>query len=266
MIKFYKMHGLGNDYVYFDCISETLPVEKIISLVPEISDRHLGIGSDGVVLLLPSDKASVRMRMFNNHDGKEAEMCGNAVRCVCALANELGLSGSIMSVETIPGIISAEVENYNVKVQMFYPPKIENDKGITTSVGKEFKYCSVDVGNPHAVIEASDIDNFEVEKYGKPIETQIELFPNKTNVEFYEELSPGIVKMRVWERGSGETQACGTGACATAGAYRLNHPECDEVIVKMLGGDLKLRWEDNNFYMTGPTKFVFVGGIDLDNL
>ncbi|MCV6599635.1 MAG: diaminopimelate epimerase [Alphaproteobacteria bacterium] len=265
-MKFYKMHGLGNDYIYFDCISEKLPIEKIIQSTIQVSKRHTGIGSDGIVLILPSDKADIKMRMFNSIDGKEAEMCGNAVRCVSYLANKLNITKEAMTVETIPGIISSEIIEENVKVKMFYPPKVQDQEMPISSCDKNFDFNYVDVGNPHAVIRAENIDKLEIEKYGKPIENNTNTFPNKTNVEFYEEISKGILKMRVWERGSGETMACGTGACATAGAYRLKNKECNEITVKMLGGDLQLLWQDNNFYMIGPAKFVFAGEIYLENL
>jgi len=267
-MKFFKMHGLGNDYIYFDCINNKYDTDQIIKNAVSLSHRNFGIGSDGVVLLLPSDKADVRMRMFNSLDGTEAEICGNAVRCISRLANRLGIMGDNGTVETIPGIVNAEIINdkvNSVKVKMFSPPKIVSDYETVESVDKTFSFIRVDVGNPHAVIFVSGIKDFEVKKYGQVIENNLKLFPNKTNVEFYEEAGRDVLSMRVWERGSGETLSCGTGACATAAAYRYKHNNnVDIVTVKMLGGDLRLIWEDGDFYMQGATSFVFEGEVELN--
>ncbi len=266
-MEFYKLHGLGNDYIYVDCVTQQQDVASIVASVTELSDRRFGIGSDGVILLLPSDKADVRMRMFNCHDGSEAEMCGNGVRCVFKLANELGIVGDTGTVETIPGIVhGAMAENDMVSVRLFSKPNILEINKAVTSTDKEFTFYNVNVGNPHAVINISGVADFDVEKYGKPIEKNLDLFPERTNVEFYEELSRGVVSMRVWERGSGETFACGTGACATAATYRdsLNN-EIDEVTVKMLGGDLHLTWTEDGFYMKGGATLVFKGEVALNN-
>lgn len=267
-MKFFKMHGLGNDYIYFDCINNKYDTSQIIKSVVSLSHRNFGIGSDGVVLLMPSDKADIRMRMFNSLDGTESEMCGNAVRCISRLANRLGIMGDNGTVETIPGIVNAEIINdkfNSVKVKMFYPPKIISDYEIVESVDKAFSFIRVDVGNPHAVICAASIEEFEVKKYGQVIENNLKLFPNKTNVEFYEEVGRDVLSMRVWERGSGETLSCGTGACATAAAYRYKqNNNVDIITVKMLGGDLCLTWEDGDFYMQGATSFVYEGEVDLN--
>lgn len=269
-MEFYKMNGLGNDYIYFDCVNNDHDIDRIIKNVSKLSDRNFGIGSDGVVLLLPSDKeADLRMRMFNCHDGSEAEMCGNAIRCVAQLAYKLGIANSDQKIETIPGIVEAEIiggEDHLVKVKMFYPPKVATGSEHVISEGDEFEFTRVDIGNPHAIIKTFNVKSFEVQKYGEPIENNLKLFPERTNVEFYEEVSEGVVSMRVWERGSGETLACGTGACATAAAYRETMiDKLDEITVKMLGGDLTLIWNEEGFYMQGPTSFVFKGEIDLNN-
>lgn len=265
-VKFYKMHGLGNDYIYFDCISEKINIDEILPIIPQLSDRNFGIGSDGVVFLLPSDKADIRMRMFNSHDSSEAEMCGNAARCISKLAYDLSITSNSLTLETIPGIIEAKITQNAVKLKMFSLPDISDTSEQVNSEDKVFDFHRVNVGNPHAVIKVEKTDSFDVEKYGKPIEENTKLFPQKTNVEFYEEISKDVVKMRVWERGSGETLACGTGACAAAATHRLvNNNDINEITVQMRGGDLKLSWVDNNFYMQGEARFVYEGIIDLDN-
>jgi len=270
IMEFYKLNGLGNDYIYFDCISNKFDVEAILKNVVKLSDRRFGIGSDGVILLLPSDKADVRMRMFNSFDGSEAQMCGNGARCVARLAYKLGLAKKNLTIEASPGVISAEViedELNSVRLKMFYPPKIADNMEEIKSVDMDYKFARVDVGNPHAVINVKDVKAFDVERYGKPIENNISIFPERTNVEFYEEIEKSVVSMRVWERGSGETLACGTGACATAAAYRKTYDNSiNNVEVKMIGGNIKLIWEENDFYMQGGTNFVFSGDVDLNNL
>jgi len=270
-MKFYKMHGLGNDYAYFDCISEKLDVNKIISKTVKLSDRHFGIGSDGAILLLPSDKADIRMRMFNSFDGSEAEMCGNGLRCTSRLAYKLGIVGKKFKVETIPGIFEVEIIEdalNSVKIKMAFPPKVNAEMEEVKSADRGFNFYRVSVGNPHAVIHINDaVKDFDVEKYGKPVENNLGLFPERTNTEFYEVEAEDILNMRVWERGSGETLACGTGACATAAAYRHSiGNSINKVTVKMRGGPLTLMWEGGDFYMQGGTSFVYTGEIDLDTL
>ncbi len=266
-LKFYKLHGAGNNYIYFDCIDENKEsVDKIIDSVVEISDVNFGIGSDGVILLLDSDKANLKMRIFNA-DGSEAEMCGNGVRCCAKLANKLLLTADKAKIETGAGMVETEIIGDEVRVKMFNPPKVFAQSEIVNVCGKVFDFHRVDMGNPHAVIFTKDVAKFDVEKYGKPIENSVTLFPDKTNVEFFEEVEEGVLNMRVWERGSGETLACGTGACATAGVYRLlNNNEYNEITVKMLGGDLKLSWGGDDFFMQGGATFVCEGIIDTDDL
>ncbi|MDD4520129.1 MAG: diaminopimelate epimerase [Alphaproteobacteria bacterium] len=263
-MKFYKMHGAGNDYVYIDGVSEKIDFEKCVSKVKVLSARRFGIGSDGVIFLLPSQKADLRMRMYNGEDGTEAEMCGNGIRCVMKLAFLLGLLPRKAVIETLPGLIEGEVlDDENVKVKMFFPPKVSLEKEHVSSADKEFSFTRVNIGNPHAVIKEENISSFEVEKYGRPIENNLSLFPERTNVEFYEMLSKNKARMRVWERGSGETWACGTGASATAGVI---HQETglDEIEVEMRGGTLSFFFDGDDFYMQGPAKLVYVGEVDLE--
>jgi diaminopimelate epimerase len=263
-MKFYKLQGAGNDYIYIDGITSFIDVDSLLPKVPRLSDRHFGIGSDGVIFLLPSDKADVRMRMFNGFDSSEAQMCGNGVRCVMALAHRLKLVPKKATIETSAGIVLAQVlEKKEIGIRMFYPPKVSNTAEKVTVCGRSFQFYRADMGNPHAVIllpENEDLDTFPVEKYGPTLEGNLALFPEKTNVEFFQETSFGSLKMRVWERNSGETMACGTGACATAGVYRaLNPAKTDSVTVRMKGGALKLSWKSDGFYMQGPAVFVFEG-------
>ncbi len=266
-MKFYKLQGAGNDYIYIDGITVPVNVDDLVPKVPRLSDRHFGIGSDGVIFLLPSRKGDVRMRMFNGFDGSEAQMCGNGVRCVMALAHRLSLVGETAVIETIPGLVQAQVlKEDEVSIRMFYPPRVSGQTETVASCGRTFEFRRADMGNPHAVVllpEDEVLDTFPVEKYGPPIEENLSLFPEKTNVEFFKVSSSGTLEMRVWERNSGETMACGTGACATAGVYRsLMAEKMDEVSVRMRGGTLKLSWKKDGFYMQGPAVFVFEGEFD----
>ena len=265
-IMFYKMHGLGNDYIYFNGVNETLPINDIITRVSSLSDRNFGIGSDGVVLLLPSENADIKIRMFNNFDGTEAEICGNATRCIAKLSYQLGITTKKLTIETIPGIIHAEIIGNDVRLKMFQLPQVSKEKETIKSLDKMFDFYRVDIGNPHVVIKMSEISNFEVEKYGRIIENNNLLFPSRTNVEFYQEMDADVLSMRVWERGSGETLSCGSGACAVAAVYRYeNNNMRNDIIVKMLGGDLKFLWEDDYFYMQGDATFIYDGKVNLNN-
>ncbi|NQT20149.1 MAG: diaminopimelate epimerase [Planctomycetes bacterium] len=272
-MKFTKMHGCGNDYVYVNCFDEkvTHPAE----LSRKISDRHFGVGSDGLVLVLPSEVADVRMRMFNP-DGSEAEMCGNAIRCVGKLASERGLAaGEQLLVETAAGIKTLELEIENgtvglVRVNMGRPileridvpmrgpaGKVVNEKLLAG--GREFIVTCVSMGNPHCVMYVDDVHNFDVRGIGPLIENH-EAFPNRTNAEFAQVLANDEVRLRVWERGAGETLACGTGASATCVAGVLTGRTGKTITVHLPGGDLKLEWaDDGNVYMTGPAVEVFTG-------
>jgi diaminopimelate epimerase len=277
-MKFTKMHGLGNDYIYVNCFSET--VEDPSKVAKFVSDRHFGIGSDGLVLIMPSDKADFRMRMFNS-DGSEAEMCGNAIRCVGKYVYDNGLTKkNLVSIETLAGIKILELSIKNnsvelVRVDMGEPIlkpvniPVLSDKEIfkaelVTVNGREFKVTCVSMGNPHAVSYVESVDDFPLEQFGPKMETH-NLFPRRINAEFVEVVDRTTLKMRVWERGAGETLACGTGACAVLVASVLNGISERKATVKLLGGDLIVEWdEDNNHvYKTGPAVKVFEGVIEI---
>ncbi|MCI8353098.1 MAG: diaminopimelate epimerase [Clostridia bacterium] len=279
MKKFTKMEGLGNDYIYMDCTKSGEP-DNIASLAQFVSDRHFGIGGDGLILICKSDIADFKMRMFNA-DGTEAEMCGNGIRCVGKFVHDKGLTGkNNLKIETLAGIkvlnlniVSGKVET--VEVDMGEPilepeniPVISKENPVKdleiTVLDKTFKFTCVSMGNPHAITKVENVEEFDVEKYGSILEID-KHFPEKANIEFIEILDKKQVKMRVWERGTGETLACGTGACAVAVSCILNGYTDNEVTVKLLGGELKILWnkEDNHVYMTGPARIVFEGEIDI---
>ena len=274
MIKFTKMQGLGNDYVYMDAIHQKIENES--SLAQFVSNRHFGIGSDGLFLICKSDIADFKMRMFNS-DGSEAEMCGNGIRCVGKFVYDKGLTDkTTVTIETLAGIKTLELNTKDgkvetVKVDMGEPiltpkeiPVISDEEPVKNLMleaeGRKFKFTCVSMGNPHAITEVEDTEKFDVEKYGKVLEAD-KAFPNKTNVEFIQIVDKNHVKMRVWERGAGETLACGTGACATAVACYLNGKTDRNVEVELLGGKLYIEWneENNHIYMTGPAVTVFEG-------
>ena len=273
MIKFTKMQGLGNDYVYIDATKEN--IENPSVLAKYISDRHFGVGSDGLILICPSDKADFRMRMFNS-DGSEAEMCGNGIRCVGKFVYDKKLTDkTLVTVETKAGIktlkLNVKDEKVDtVRVDMGTPilesekiPVITDEKIAQNlrlnALDKSFDFTCVSMGNPHAVTVVDNVTDFDVKKYGSILEVN-EAFPNKTNVEFVEIKDPENIKMRVWERGTGETLACGTGACASVVACNLNGLTKRSVNVELLGGNLNIELgEDNHVYMTGPAVTVFDG-------
>lgn len=280
MKKFTKMQGLGNDYVYMDCTGEGQEIVDPSSLAKFVSNRHFGIGSDGLILICKSEVADFKMRMFN-YDGSEAEMCGNGIRCVGKFVYDKGLTNkTILDIETLAGIktLVLNVENNkveSVKVDMGEPillpekiPVIAETtpvKNLTIPVlDKEFIFTCVSVGNPHAITIVEDLEEIEIEKYGPVIEKN-EHFPKKINVEFIQIKDEATVKMRVWERGSGETMACGTGASAAAVACILNNYVNRNVEVELLGGNLQIEWneQDNHIYMTGPAVTVFEGEIEI---
>ena len=271
-MKITKMQGLGNDYIYINGFEETVPDPEALSR--RISDRHFGVGSDGLVLILPCEEADFRMRMFNA-DGSEAEMCGNAARCVGRYIHDRGLSSrEEIRLMTGAGIKTLKLtvkdgRNVRVKVDMGEPElnparipvRLEGDQAIGVPVeaaGKKMKMTCVSMGNPHAVIAVDDADSFDVHGIGAELEVN-PLFPNKTNVEFVTVKDRRHLRMRVWERGSGETMACGTGACATLVACVLNGL-CDrKAVLELNGGPLTVEWdsEDNHVYQEGPAEFVF---------
>ena len=274
-MKFTKMQGIGNDYVYVNCLQET--IENPSELAKKISDRHYGVGSDGLIMINPSDKADFEMEMYNA-DGSRGEMCGNGIRCVAKYVYDYGLTDKTsISVETLAGIkyLDLTVEDGKVvlvKVDMGKPmlrpeevPVVSEkeeviDEPITVD-GQEYSMTCVSMGNPHAVVFIDqDVKEFPLETVGVKFENH-ERFPKRVNTEFVNVLDRHTAQMRVWERGSGETLACGTGACAVAVACALNGLTEDEVTVKLLGGDLQIKWdrEKNTVYMTGPAEVVFDG-------
>lgn len=276
--KFSKMHGAGNDYIYVNCFKEK--VENINETAKAVSDRHFGIGSDGLVLICPSDVADFRMDMYNS-DGSQAEMCGNATRCVGKYVYDRGLTDKTqITLETLAGIKILDLnvkdgEVQTVRVNMGSPELVPKnipidsnlDRFISEDVevdGKVYKVTGVSMGNPHAVTFIDDTDSLEIEKIGPKFENN-EIFPDKVNTEFIQIIDKKTVKMRVWERGSGETFACGTGACASVVASVLNRLTENKVTVKLLGGELEIEYnqDENTVYMTGPARAVFTGEYDI---
>lgn len=279
MLKFTKMHGLGNDYVYMDAINQK--IENRQEIAKFVSDRHFGIGSDGLILICPSNVADFKMQMFNQ-DGSEAQMCGNGIRCVGKYVYDKGLTNkTTISIETLAGIkiLKMQEENGKIKlitVDMGEPilepnkiPVISNENPVKNLLlnaeNRDFKFTCVSMGNPHGITFIDeDVNSFDVCKFGKKLEVD-SVFPQKANIEFVNIIDEKNIKMRVWERGAGETLACGTGACAVTVASVLNGYTKREVTVKLLGGDLKINWskEDNHIYMTGPATTVFEGEIEI---
>lgn len=260
-MKFTKMQGLGNDYVYLDCTKAT-PAD-LPSLAVKVSDRHFGIGSDGLICICASEKADFRMRMFNA-DGSEGEMCGNGIRCVGKFVYDKGLTDKIsLTIETLAGIKTLELTVDGGKVSAVAvdmgAPLIEEARTITFQ-GREYRGIPVSMGNPHFVIPTNGVKGFDLRIHA-PLSIPNPAFPNGVNVEIAEVLSPNHVLMRVWERGSGETLACGTGACATVAALASEGETEREVTVTLLGGDLHIRWdeESGHIFMTGPAVTVFEG-------
>jgi len=268
------MHGAGNDYVYIDCFQETIHCPEELAI--RLSDRHKGIGSDGLVLIMPSNKCDFRMRMFNS-DGSEAQMCGNAIRCVGKYVYDNGYTQKLnITVETLSGVKQLELFPTNnkiskVKVDMGKPILLVKDIPVIWEeeklIYKTINFLSgpriltaVSMGNPHAIIFSEKIDKLDIEKIGKEIEYH-PMFPEKTNVEFVEVLSLHHAKMRVWERGSGETQACGTGACAALVSSVINGKLNRKATISLLGGDLELEWDKKteHVFMTGDAKLVYTG-------
>ena len=279
-MKFTKMHGSGNDYIYINCFHETVDSPEI--LVSSLSDRHKGIGSDGLVLIMPSVAADFRMRMFNP-DGSEAQMCGNASRCVGKYVYDKGLTSKTqLSLETKAGIkylqlfvVDGKVDK--VCVDMGEPvleaPLIPVDYPHEQVINQEIDFeperyaiTCVSMGNPHTVIFTEGIKELSLEKIGKKIE-RFSLFPERTNVELVEIISLNKANMRVWERGTGETQACGTGACAVLVAGVLNKKLERKATIALPGGDLEIEWSEanNHVYMTGEAKTVFEGKLILNH-
>lgn len=281
-IKFTKMQAFGNDYVYIETINQKLP-ENLNELARFVSNRHFGIGSDGMVLICPSSVADFRMRIFNP-DGSEAEMCGNAIRSVGKFVYDHKLTNKTnITVETLGGIKNLEltVDNdivTNIKANIGNPifdPKLipvntNKDKFFMESVkilDKEFKMSSLSWGNPHTVIFVEDVLNFDVGKYGPAIEFCTDVFPKKTNVTFAEIVKPDYIKIREWERGTGETIGCGTGcSSAVVIGYELGLTS-NKCTVEQIGGPLEIEYtSDKELYMKGPSNFVFESEIDVSHI
>ena len=278
-MKFTKMHGIGNDYVYVNCLKEK--VEDPAEAARFVSDRHFGVGSDGLILIKPSEVADFQMDMYNA-DGSRSEMCGNGVRCVAKYVYDYGLTDKTeVDIETGAGIKHIVLTIKDGKVEKarvdmgepilkpeLVPVKGEGDKLVNEPIlvdGQQYRMTCVSMGNPHAVVFLDeDVKELDIEKIGPKFENH-ERFPKRTNTEFMNVLDRHTMNMRVWERGSGETLACGTGTCASVVAAVLNGFTERDVLVHLLGGDLEIHWDekDNHVYMTGSATTVFDGEIDL---
>lgn len=275
-MKFTKMHGIGNDYVYVNCFKEK--IENPGEVAKRISDRHFGIGSDGLILIKPSQIADFEMEMYNS-DGSLGAMCGNGIRCVAKYVYDYGLTDKTqILVATGSGIkyLDLTVEDGKVvlvKVDMGapilepekIPAKVSKATGEKLTVqGKEYEVTCISMGNPHCIVCVDDVEGLAIEQVG-PFFERHEVFPDRVNTEFIKVLDRNTVQMRVWERGAGETWACGTGACAVAVACILNGWTEREVTVKLRGGDLRICWDQdkNTVFMTGPAATVFDGEIEL---
>ena len=286
-MRFTKMQGLGNDYVYVNCLEEK--VEDPPAVARFVSDRHFGIGADGLIMICPSEVADFEMAMYNA-DGSRGEMCGNGIRCVAKYVYDYGLTDKTsISVETLGGIkyLDLTIEDgkaTRIRVDMGKPelcpekipivmegyPGEEKDRAVSVPVtvdGKEYLMTGVSMGNPHTVVYIDYVKGLDIEKIGPEFENH-ERFPKRINTEFAKVIDRSTVEMRVWERGSGETLACGTGACAVAVSSILNGFTDDKVTVKLLGGDLEIEWdrEADKVYMTGPAAVVFDGEINIENM
>lgn len=279
-MKFTKMHGCGNDYVYVNGFVEKIPQEKKPDIVRKLSDRHFGIGGDGVIFINPSEDADFEMEMYNA-DGSRSEMCGNGIRCVGKFVYDKGLTDkteiSVISAGKIK-YLTLHTENgkvSTVRVNMGEPEFIaanvpvisSNEQVVDEDIevnGQTYKMTCVSMGNPHAVVFIEDTEQLEIEKIGPYFENH-ERFPRRTNTEFVQVIDRNYVKMRVWERGTGETLACGTGCCATAAACVLNGLTENKVTVEVLGGKILIEWnrEENLIFMTGPAETIFEGEVEI---
>jgi diaminopimelate epimerase len=279
-MKFTKMQGAGNDYVYVNCFEEQVAEPAAVAI--QVSNRNFGIGSDGLILIMPSDRADVKMRMFNS-DGSESEMCGNGIRCVAKYAYDHGLVNKLeISAETGAGILTLQLvadtdgKIQKVRVNMGPPKLTRGEIPMLGEAGKKvvdeplnilqstFRITCASMGNPHCVIFVDNLDTFQVEKYGPLIENH-QMFPRRCNVEFVQIISRNEIRQRTWERGAGETLACGTGSSAVTAACVLNGLTEKKILNHLLGGDLEMEWgDDGNIYMTGPAVEVFTGEIEID--
>ena len=277
-LQFAKMHGCGNDYIYFNCLEHELDDPNGLSI--KLSDRHFSIGGDGIIMICHSDVADAKMRMFNN-DGSEGKMCGNAIRCVAKyLYDNKIVNKTDISIETLSGIktIKCDVENGKLKyatVNMgqailmpeLIPAALDGDEIVNRSVmvnNNEYNITCVSMGNPHCVIFGGDPDLIDLEKIGPKFENAA-IFPDRVNTEFAQIIDDHTIKMRVWERGSGETLACGTGACATAVAAVLcgHCKKGEDITINLTGGSLKINYTDERVLMTGPAELSFTGEVEV---
>ncbi len=278
-LKFTKMHGCGNDYIYFNCFEQEVADPEALSI--RLSDRHFGIGGDGIVLICPSDVADAKMRMFNA-DGSEGKMCGNATRCIGKYIYEHGLiSKPEMTLETLSGIKILKMTEEDGKITSVrvdmgkailkpseIPTKYTGDTAVSVPLtvdGTDYAVTCVSMGNPHCIVFVDqDVNTLDLPKIGPSFENH-EMFPERINTEFIRVIDDHTLQMRVWERGSGETLACGTGACAAAVASVLNGycPKGEDITIHLIGGELKIRYTDEAVYLTGPATTVFEGSIEL---
>lgn len=277
-LNFTKMHGCGNDYIYINAIEQNVQNPEELSV--RLSDRHTGIGGDGMILICPSDKADFRMRMFNA-DGSEGKMCGNGVRCIAKFVYEKGLTDKEeITLETLGGIKTLKLSVKDKKVNMvtvdmgspvlegkLIPVNIDRNPVVAQKIkvlDKEFEMTCVSMGNPHAVVLVDSVKDFPIETYGPAFEHH-PLFPERVNTEFVEIIDEDTIAMRVWERGSNETLACGTGACACVVALNLLMKGSESMKVRLLGGELLINYkkEDNTVLMTGPASIVFEGEVEI---
>ena len=278
-LKFTKMHGCGNDYIYFNCFEQQVADPEALSI--RLSDRHFGIGGDGIVLICPSDVADAKMRMFNA-DGSEGKMCGNATRCIGKYMYEHGLiSKPEMTLETLSGIKILKMTEQDGKIASVrvdmgkailkpseIPTRYEGDTAVSVPLtvdGTEYAVTCVSMGNPHCIVFVDqDVSTLDLPKIGPSFENH-DMFPERINTEFIRVMDDYTLQMRVWERGSGETLACGTGACAAAVASVLNGycPKGEDITIHLIGGDLNICYTDEAVFLTGPATTVFEGSIEL---
>ena len=277
-LKFTKMHGCGNDYIYFNCFEQSIdhPEELAVAL----SDRHFGVGGDGIILICPSDKADAKMRIFNA-DGSEGKMCGNGIRCVGKYLYDSGIARKPkLTVDTLSGVKTLQIEVADgiavgatvnmgkaILTPSDIPVRMEGERAVNVPItvnGTQQHVTCVSMGNPHCIVFVDDVDSLDLPAIGPGFEHH-ELFPERINTEFIRVIDDHTLQMRVWERGSGETWACGTGACASAVAAVLNGycPMNEEITLHLRGGDLRIRYTEQAVYMTGPATKVFEGSIDL---
>ena len=279
-LHFTKMHGIGNDYIYFNAIDQVIDDPEALSI--KLSDRRFGIGGDGIILVCPSEIADAKMRIFNE-DGSEAKMCGNGIRCVAKFVYDYGIvpaDKTTVAIDTLSGVKTIDLTVEDGKavaakvdmgapilrpadIPMDHPGEIVVDQPLEVD-GKTYRVTAVSMGNPHCVTFVEDVDGLELDKIGPKFENH-PAFPDRVNTEFIKVIDDHTLKMRVWERGSGETWACGTGACASVVAACLNGfcKKGEDITVHLRGGDLVIRYTDETVVMTGPAATVFEGEVEV---